>query len=365
MASLPRMMNKEPWFKCCGDKVATLNKSVFQKEALLFVSLDNSKVQCQTCWHQCTIPKSKLGRCRTRMNVDGTLFCLNYGLVSTFSVNPIEKKPLFHYYPGTYASTVGSFSCNFSCPWCQNWSISKCYPSEVHFPRYLSPEGLVKRTENNKKINGISISFNEPTLSLEYAIETFHLCKPETYRMFVTNGYMTPRALELLIQAGMTGMSVTVKGNSEVAKKYCGISVERVWENIKAAIDKRVHVEVICLVIPSVNDSVNFYKEVGEKLIEINADIPLHFTRFYPDYQFTDINPTPVATLEEAHHIASTTGLNYVYLGNVFGHPLENTYCPNCQVLLIRRTGYQIEKKFDVQSCRCPSCNSKIPLYLN
>ncbi|MFX0152126.1 MAG: AmmeMemoRadiSam system radical SAM enzyme [Candidatus Hodarchaeota archaeon] len=341
----------------------TLNKSVFHKEALLFDSLDNSKVQCKTCWHQCNIPKGKLGRCHTRMNVDGGLYCLNYGLISSFSVNPIEKKPLFHYFPGTYASTVGSYSCNFSCPWCQNWSISKVYPSEVHVPRYLSPEDLVDRTESDPKIDGISISFNEPTLSLEYALDVFRLCKSETYRMFVTNGYMTPYALKLLIQSGMTGMSVTVKGNAKVAKKYCGINVEKVWENIKMAIDQGVHVEVICLIIPTVNDSVAFFTEVGERINDIDPEIPLHFTRFHPDYQFTEVDPTSVTILEEAHSIARSIGLKYVYLGNVFTHPLENTYCPNCQVLLIKRTGYQIEKKFDLKTNRCPSCALKIPIY--
>ena len=139
-----------------------LTKNHFQKEAVLYTPLESSKIQCNTCWHQCVISKGKFGRCRTRRNIDGTLFCMNYGLVSFFSINPIEKKPLFHYFPGSYASTIGSVSCNFSCPWCQNWSISKIYPSEVHFPSFLSPEELVERTEMNSKIDGISISFNEP-----------------------------------------------------------------------------------------------------------------------------------------------------------------------------------------------------------
>ncbi len=289
---------------------------------------------------------------------------MNYGLVSSFSVNPIEKKPLFHYYPRSYASTVGSFSCNFSCPWCQNWSISKTYPSEVRSPRSLSPEELVERTELNSKINGISISFNEPTLSLEYSLDVFRLCKPDTYRMLVTNGYMTSQALDLLIKAGLSGMSVTIKGTSDIGKQYCGIDVEKVWENIKTVHQEDVHVEIVCLIIPTVNDFINFYKEVTRQLIVIDPNIPLHFTQFHPDYQFTHVNATPVATLEKAHQIAQSEGVKFVYLGNVPGHPLENTYCPNCQELLIKRTGYQIEKKFDLETRCCPSCSTKIPLYL-
>jgi len=288
---------------------------------------------------------------------------VNYGLVSSYSINPIEKKPLFHYYPGTYASTVGSYSCNFKCPWCQNWSISKVYPSEVHFPRYLSPEELVKKTESDSKIDGISISFNEPTLSLEYALDTFRLCNPETYRMFVTNGYMTTEALDLLIQAGMTGMSVTVKGDSNIVKKYCKTNVEKVWDNIKTAFNRGVHVEVICLIIPTVNDSGSFFSETAKKIQDINDNIPLHFTRFFPDYQFTDVKPTPVSTLEKAHQIARQNGLKFVYLGNIFGHPLENSYCPNCQKLLIKRTGYRIKMLFDPQEAKCSSCNEVIPFY--
>ncbi|MFX1534325.1 MAG: AmmeMemoRadiSam system radical SAM enzyme [Promethearchaeota archaeon] len=336
--------------------------NAFQKEALLFTRIGDSKVQCGSCWHRCKIPKEKFGRCGTRVNINGTLFCINYGMISSFSVNPIEKKPLFHYYPGSRASTIGSYSCNYACPWCQNWEITKVYPSAIHLPRFMSPEELVKRTEKDPRIKGISVSFNEPTLSLEYALDVFNLCKPETYRMFVTNGYMTSESLKLLIDAGLTGMSVTVKGEAEAVKKYCKADVERVWENIKTAFQKGIHVEIICLIIPTVNDSTDFYKQVANRLIAIDPNIPLHFTRFFPAYQFTEVEPTPIEVLEKAHQTARLEGLNFVYLGNVFGHPLENTYCPNCERLLIKRTGYQIDVKLDLQTRCCPSCNTEIPL---
>ena len=339
-------------------------KNVFQKEAVLYTPLENSKIQCNTCWHQCIIPEGKFGHCHTRKNIVGTLFCINYGMVSSYSVNPIEKKPLFHYHPGSFASTVGSYSCNFSCPWCQNWSISKTYPLGVHFPRYLSPKELVERTESKTKIDGISISFNEPTLSLEYALDVFRLCKPNTYRMFVTNGYMTKQALQLLIKAGMTGMSVTVKGTKETVKHYCKANVEKVWQNLRMAFEQGVHIEVICLIIPTVNDSIEFYKEVATRVKEINSNIPLHFTRFHPDYQFTKVDATPIKTLELAHETAQSKGISFVYLGNVPGHPLENTYCPKCQKLLIKRTAYQIEVLYDVKTQCCPSCGKNIPVFL-
>ncbi|MFX0091817.1 MAG: radical SAM protein, partial [Candidatus Hodarchaeota archaeon] len=233
-------------------------------------------------------------------------------------------------------------------------------PSDIRMPRFLSPEQLVKRTEGDPRITGISISFNEPTLSLEYALDVFRLCKPETYCMFVTNGYLSPAALNLLIEAGLTGMSITIKGDSEATKKYCKTNVEKVWETIKIANREGVHVEVICLVIPTVNDSIDFFKQVSSRLASLDQNIPLHFTRFFPAYQFTEVEPTPIATLEKAHQIARSEGLNFVYLGNVFGHSLENTYCPNCETLLIKRTGYQLKKIIDLETCRCPSCRTKI-----
>lgn len=341
-----------------------LMNNQFRKKALLYRNLSNSSIQCNTCWHKCVIKEGEYGRCKTRVNTRGTLLTESYGMISSLSINPIEKKPLFHYYPGSYALTIGSISCNFSCPWCQNWSLSKVYPSEVHFPRYLSSEELVERTENNSQIYGISISFNEPSLSLEYSLDVFRLCKPDTYRMFVTNCYMTSQALDLLIEAGMTGMTVTVKGSSDVVKKFCGANVEKVWNNIKSAYKEGIHVEIVCLIIPSVNDSIGFFKHVARRIIDIDPNIPLHFTRFFPDYQFRKVDATPIKTLEKAHQVAQSEGVKFVYLGNVPGHPLENTYCPNCKKLLIKRTGYQIEKKFDVETRHCPFCETEIPLFL-
>ncbi|MHA2363916.1 MAG: AmmeMemoRadiSam system radical SAM enzyme, partial [Candidatus Hodarchaeales archaeon] len=324
----------------------------FKRKALLYTIFEDSNVQCGLCWHQCKIPEGKYGICRTRINIEGTLYCLNYGLVSSFSINPIEKKPLFHYYPGSYATTIGSYSCNFSCPWCQNWTISKIFPSDVKQDdkRFISPEKLVRKTENDPRVKGISVSFNEPILSLEYVLDIFQLCKPETYRMLVTNGYMTKQALKLLTDAGMTGMSITLKGDSKNVKEYCKINVEKVWKTIKRANKKKIHIEIIYLVIPKVNDSMEIIETVSERLIEIDKNIPLHFTRFFPSFQFTDAQPTLISTLEGAHQIAREAGLNYVYIGNVLGHPLENTYCPKCDSLLIKRTGYQIEILFEEKS---------------
>jgi pyruvate formate lyase activating enzyme len=157
----------------------------------------------------------------------------------------------------------------------------------------------------------------------------------------------------------MTGMSVTVKGNTETVKNFCGANVKNVWQNIEQAYKRNIHIEIICLIIPKINDFIDFFRDVSRKIAIIDRDIPLHFTRFYPDYKFNNVDPTPIAKLEEAQNIAIKQGLNYVYMGNVFGHPLENTYCPECKDLLIKRTGYKI-KKYLTSTNNCPECGKQI-----
>jgi len=255
-----------------------------------------------------------------------------------------------------------SFSCNFSCPWCQNWEISKISPSEVLKPNFLPPEEIINRIKKDNRISGVSISFNEPTLSLEYAIDVFKLLNESYYKMFVTNGYMTSETLAQLIDVGLTGMSITVKGNNSSVEKYCQANGELVWGTIEEAFRKGIHLEIICLIIPSVNDTVAFYEEVAERILGINPKIPLHFTQFFPYYHFLNHPPTPVSTLENAHQIVLEKGLAYVYLGNVFGHPFENTYCNHCKKLLIKRTGYKTDFFLDLETKLCPTCGEKILL---
>ncbi len=338
------------------------NLEVFKKESLLYYQLDDKIVRCNTCSHNCTIRDGYWGFCETRKNEKGTLNVYNYGLVSSYSINPIEKKPLFHYYPGTTALTIGGFSCNFKCPWCQNWSISKTTPQKIRNPIFLSPNEIKQRILKEGQVKGISVSFNEPTISLEYVLDIFNLLDSDYYKMFVTNGYMTKQALDVLIKSGLTGMSVTVKGDESIVQKYCKADITKVWENITYANSRNIHVEIICLIIPSVNDTFDFYLDTANRLIDIDKNIPLHFTRFFPDYRFTHVSPTPINSLENAHTTAKERGINYVYLGNIPGHPLENTYCHQCHSLLIKRTGYQSAYSMDIEQGRCSTCGEKIPI---
>ena len=331
------------------------------REALLYERLRGDKVRCGLCERRCVIQQGKRGFCGTRMNIDGRLYTLVYGDISSLSANPIEKKPFFHFWPGSYAITIGTWSCNFTCPWCQNWTISKVRP-DPEKADFTPPERLVDLAASSG-CQGTSISFNEPTLQFEYSLDVFRLARQKgLYNNFVSNGYMTADALKMLREAGMDAIKFDVKGGPEAVRRYCGADVEVVWRNVGLARRLGLHVEVVCLVIPGVNDDEETLRGIAQRVLkEAGEDTPLHYTRYYPAYKFT-APETPIKTLEKARKIAVSEGLNYVYIGNVPGHPYENTYCPDCGTLLIQRYGFAITKYRITKDKRCPECGCKIPI---
>jgi pyruvate formate lyase activating enzyme len=324
-----------------------IRKSLIQEPA-------DGKVRCKTCERRCEIVPGGLGWCRTRENRNGILTTLIYGAVSSLAVNPIEKKPFYHFHPGTRTLTAGSWSCNFACPWCQNWDISKVTP-----PRrgdFLSSEQFVELA-HREKCQGTSISFNEPILSLEWSLDVFRLARQQgLYNTYVTNGYMTPEALSTLIEAGLDAMNVDVKGDSSTVERFCGgIEVEKIWAVCRAARSRRVHLEITTLVIPGVNDTDAALRDIARRIVlEIGQDVPWHVTAYRPAYKF-DAPATPISTLERAHSMGKESGLEYVYTGNVPGHPDDNTYCPQCTSMLIRRFGFDVVHN-RVRAGHCPSC---------
>ena len=334
------------------------------KEALLYEQLESNKVRCENCEKLCKIAAGKLGFCKTRMNIDGKLYSLEYGDISSISANPIEKKPFFHFFPGSKALTVGSYSCNFSCPWCQNWEISKSVPNPARC-NYISPEELVRMVKE-RGCQGTSISFNEPTLLLEYSLDVFELAKKEGYyNTYVTNGYMSAEALRMLVEHGLDAMNVDVKGCEEAVRKYCGADVELVWRNIKEAKRKGVHIEITTLIIPGVNDDEECLGSIASRIRkDTGEDTPWHVTQYYPAYRALEFGlyerRTPVEILERAWEIGKEEGLNYVYLGNVPGHPYENTYCPRCGALLIKRYGFDVVSYRITAENKCPECGKAI-----
>jgi len=336
------------------------------RKALLYERLEGGKVRCGTCERLCVIPLGSLGFCRSRLNVDGTLYTLTYGDVSSLSANPIEKKPFFHFWPGSFALTVGSWSCNFTCPWCQNWDISKQSPNPEKCNQ-LSPEGFLRLTKT-ERCQGTSISFNEPTLMLEYSLEVFRLAHAQGYyNTYVSNGYMTLEALRRLVEAGLDAVNLDVKGGVEAVQKYCGVDVEKVWRNAGEAKRMGVHVEITTLIIPGVNSDKETLKSIAGRILEdLGEETPWHVTQYYPAYKALEAGlyqaRTPVELIEEARGIGLREGLKYVYVGNIPGHPGENTYCPRCGELLIERWGFTIVKYKLEADKHCPKCGETIPI---
>jgi pyruvate formate lyase activating enzyme len=296
------------------------------------------------------------------MNIGGELYTLVYGDLSFLEANPIEKKPFFHFWPGSMALTVGTWGCNFTCPWCQNWHISK-YPPDPMKASYVSPERLVRMVAL-EHCQGTSISFNEPTMLFEYSLNVFPLAKRSGfYNTLVSNGYMTLEALRMLRAAGMDAIKFDLKGERDAVRRYCAADVDIVWRNIHEARRLGMHVEVVTLMIPKVNDDDETIVGVAQRCLkDVGPDVPLHFTRFYPAYEMTDRSPTPLSTLERARELARKQGIHYVYIGNVPGHRWENTYCHNCEELLIQRYGFSIMKYYITEGKKCPNCDSKIPI---
>ncbi len=331
------------------------------KEALLYKRLDGGKVRCGACERCCEIEPDKFGFCHTKRNIGGRLHTVVYGDISSLSVNPIEKKPLFHFHPGSRALTVGTWSCNFTCPWCQNWEISKSSPNSKT-GTYISPQKFMELMEYYR-CQGTSISFNEPTMLLEYALDVFDLAKRYGYyNTYITNGYMSDEALRLLIKHGLDAMNIDIKGDQKKVKQYCGTDVEKIWRNAVEAMKSDIHVEITTLVTPDVNDRDECLREIASRIRrELGKDVPWHLTAYHPAYKFS-LPSTPVSTLERGRDIGIAHGLRYVYLGNVPGHPYENTYCPTCNGLLIERYVLDIKKYAITPENMCPHCNEPIPI---
>lgn len=332
------------------------------RESPLYKRVGGDALQCGVCERRCIIPPGQVGFCKTRIDIGGRLYTLVYGDVSSMSANPIEKKPFFHFWPGSYALTIGTWSCNFTCPWCQNFNISKADPKPLE-ANYVSPERFV-RMISYERCQGSSISFNEPTTLFEYSLDVFPLAhKKGLYNTFVSNGYMTLEALHMLKDAGMDAIKFDVKGDEDTVQKYCGADVNVVWRNVNEAKRLGMHVEVVTLVIPGVNDDKDYLREIARRhLKEAGPGSPLHFTQFCPAYRMKDRPRTPVENLEMAHSIAIEEGVQYVYAGNVPGHRLENTYCPDCGELLIGRLGFAVTKYRITPDKRCPRCGLEIPI---
>ncbi|MHA2280322.1 MAG: AmmeMemoRadiSam system radical SAM enzyme [Promethearchaeota archaeon] len=344
--------------------------SEFIKRSKYQRKTDNKYSQCLTCERKCKIPKGKSGFCQTRINKDGEIFTIVYGLIPALSSNPIEKKPLYHFHPGSKALTIGTYGCNFACFWCQNHHISKQNPLKLaqlgKSHDFISPERFIEIAIKNK-CQGTSISFNEPTLLFEYSLEVFKLAKENgLYNTYVTNGYMTTDVLKDLVDAGLDAMNIDIKGDSEMVQKYCSANNEKVWRNAKLARDLGVHLEITTLLVTKINTDELTIRNITRRIFnELGDDIPYHISRFFPHYKSGDhglTNPTPLDYLKNAYKIAKNESLKFVYLGNMPNTDYDKTICPNCSKLVIERGVFKVSKlnldvKGNCKYCGVPICS--------
>lgn len=335
------------------------------KEAIFYKKLKDKKVKCTACNRYCIIPENSAGFCRVRKNLEGKLFLLVYNKTLTLTVDPIEKKPFFHFKPGSSCNSISTFGCNFSCKYCQNYSISQEFlASQIDSVQETSPKQIIEDSLD-KGVEGISYTYNEPTIFAEYALDTMKLAKKAgLYNVWVSNGY-TSKEVFKKISPYLDANNIDLKGNKDFYLKMCGgIDIEKVKENIER-FSKKTHVEVTNLIIPGYNDSEKDLNDVCEFISSVDKEMPLHFSRFFPYYKMNDVSPTSIETLQKAKEIAKKHNLKYVYVGNT---PEEsNTYCPKCNNLLIERKGYSTFKlglQQKQNKAYCKKCENKVPIVL-
>lgn len=330
------------------------------KEALFYDKLPNKVVQCRLCPRNCVIPEGRRGFCGVRENRNGILYTLSYGrLVSLNDIDPIEKKPLFHFLPGTRTFSLATAGCNLKCKFCQNWEISQRRPDELNYT-YLEPAQLVQKAKASG-LKSIAYTYTEPTIFYEYMLETAKLARGQGLKNVMhSNGYINEEPLRELAKY-LDAANIDLKGFSDdFYSKLTAGTVAPVLKSLQVLRQAGVHVEITNLIIPGFNDDeaslIKMCKWIKENL---GADTPVHFSRFFPLYKLVSLDPTPVETLEKARKIAQDSGLRYVYIGNVAGNAAENTYCPKCKKVLIERRGYFILQN-NIEDGMCKFCGEKI-----
>ncbi len=336
------------------------------KECYLYKKLKNNTLQCQTCSHYCIIENNKRGICQVRENKKGKLYSLVYGKLCALNIDPIEKKPFFHFLPGTYSLSLASVGCNFSCASCQNWTISQ---GPKIFGKIegenVSPQQVVKIALKNN-LSSISYTYTEPTVFLEFCLDTMKIAKTKGLKnAWVSNGFFSKETFTL-IKNELDAINIDFKSASdEFYKKYCQGKLSPVLENLKRIKKQNIWLEITTLVIPGLNDSEKEFKKIANFIKkELGPETPWHISRFCGaiSWKLQQIPDTPLATLKKAYKIGIEAGLKYVYIGNVPGTELEDTFCPKCKTKNIERTGYEIIR-YD-KNGRCSKCGENLNIIL-
>ena len=332
------------------------------KEAVLWKPAEGKKVRCKLCNRRCAIDDGKLGFCCVRKNISGTLYSLNYDKVCSANPDPIEKKPLFHFQPGSQSFSVATMGCNFRCDFCQNWQISQAAIENGRIDgEPIAPEHIVEAAVRNR-CKSIAYTYTEPTVFMELCNDCGRLAKERGLtNVFVSNGYQTIEAIDFA-KHWLDGINVDLKSFSEdYYKRLCKARLQPVLDTIGyIANQTSIWLEITTLLVPGENDSEEELKQLADFIVnKAGPDVPWHISRFHPQYKYLDSLPTPLGSIERALEIGRSAGLHYVYLGNVPGSKFESTFCHNCGRMLIERIGYRIATN-SIQDSKCPDCETEI-----
>ncbi|MBN2619846.1 AmmeMemoRadiSam system radical SAM enzyme [candidate division WOR-3 bacterium] len=370
-----RVISRRDFLKTCG--ILTLSSAVIPHllqtahaqegsigftqpvEALYYEQLPEQKVRCSLCPRFCTVPKSGRGFCRVRENRDGTYYTLAYANPCAIHIDPIEKKPLYHFLPGTTVLSLATAGCNFTCKNCQNWDISQAQPDET-YNYHLTPAAIAQLAQHNATPT-IAYTYTEPTVFFEYMLATAKKARALGIRnVYHSNGYINPEPLRELAPY-LDGANVDLKAMSDdFYASITGGTLSPVLETLKNLKEHGVWLEITNLIIPTRNDSADMIKDLCQWINrELGPDTPVHFSRFYPQYKIQNLPPTPVSTLKNAAAIARAAGLLYTYIGNVPDVDEENTFCPHCGKKIIERKGYTISR-VAIKENNCSFCSTRI-----
>jgi pyruvate formate lyase activating enzyme len=337
------------------------------KEAYLYEKLESKITRCQNCAHYCTLTPGVRGICGVRENIDGKLYALNYGKAIAVNIDPIEKKPFFHFLPGSHSLSIATVGCNLKCKNCQNYDISQGFKKEKEIPgQNLNPEDVVRLAiENNSP--SISYTYTEPTIFLEYALDIMKKARKKGLKnTWVSNGFMSPESAELVIPY-LDANNIDIKSFSDdFYQENCGARLEPVLETAKLMKKSGVWVEITTLIIPTLNDSKSILKKIADFIKkELGSETPWHVTSFSGviSWKLQHIPDTPIETIKKAYKIGKEAGLKYVYSGNIPGLDSENTLCPKCNTLSVKRVGYII-KRYD-KNGRCRKCDTDLNIISN
>lgn len=343
-----------------NSAVAPDEDSRYLAEARYYKKLPNHAVQCQLCPRQCLVAEGKRGHCRVRENRGGKYFTLVHSRVCAAHIDPIEKKPFFHVYPGALALSIATGGCNVNCKFCQNWEISQAPPEELH-AQYFSPQQLARIARQNNCVT-LAYTYSEPIVFYEYMSDAADMAHSRGIKsVVVSNGFIRQEPLRELC-GRVDAIKVDLKAFSEnYYRDVVNAQLKPVLETLVTVRKQGRWLEIVYLVVPTLNDGEQEFRELARWIkSELGPDVPIHFTRFHPLYRLRNLPPTPVATLERAKAVADAEGLHYVYVGNVPGHPAENTYCPRCRQLVIERAGFTVTQ-MRLKDGKCPRCKHPIP----